>query len=272
MTQTIELTAAEMELINSQRRVEAELAAQKLVQAEIAFEKAKTDARNYVRQVCEKFTAHHAATEKYAMDLGANYSLVSTSKTESRIANKYDDNHNVIDSFEVSDTYPYSVIKHGDYTIIVNEHITWSKSKYYSKPTNQGYKMYVNGPGIDWKTSNRGYTNVKKVASLIDGAIAAEVAKLANAQKQKSAVEQVVAELAAQYPTAEITSKRDYYKTALGHNKSKYVDYDAVIVKFENGISVKYRVYGDKSLGRMGVEFPYVEPMALIDALSNVTF
>lgn len=271
MTQQIALTAAEVELINSQRAAAAALEAEKAAAAEVEFSKKKVAAQSRVSNACKKEEDRLVATENFAKELGSGYTVKTETRTMSEVVKKYDNNFNVIESQEITGTCPYSEIVYNSYTINVAEHISYSGSGWNSRTVNHGFKMYVKGPGIDYKTAQRPYKNPKTVAKIIKDAIEAEQAKVVHAQKQKSAIEEVVAELTAQYPTAEITAKQDYYTTNYG-NKPKYIDYNAVVINFENGISVKYRVYADKGMTRMGIEFPHAEAMDVIKALNSIKF
>ncbi len=82
----------------------------------------------------------------------------------------------------------------------------------------------------------------------------------------------MVRKVSAQFPTAEVTSGRNYRYNQYASRNRQYTEYDAVVVKLENGISMEYRVYADKSLERMKIEYPKASAVELINQLNNLKF
>lgn len=264
---TIELTPAELELIANQRQAEAELEAKKQEAIEVQFKKDKLAADNRLAKIIGEGNAQTEAAKEYAAALGSAYTLKTEMRTATEKAYKRDYNsRETLEEYVVTGEYSHAEIVRGGYTVKVIEHVSYSGYR-YSK--SHGHKMYVHGAGIDYKTQNRGYKNTKKVNELVNDTIEAIKAKKAHENKQKSAVEQVVAELSAQFPTATVVAGRDYRANV---SKRQYTEYDAITVKLENGITIKYQVHADKSLTKMSIEYPKVEATDLINALSNIKF
>jgi hypothetical protein len=135
--------------------------------------------------------------------------------------------------------------------------------------------MYVSGPGIDYKTSNRGYKNGKKVVELIEETIKARKADEDYKNKQKNAVETAVANLTEQFPTAKITFGRGCKFNAYGRSSDRYTEYDEIVVTLENGIQVNYRVYTNShgvELQRMDLKFPSHSAAELLFQLNEMKF
>ena len=267
---TMELTNAELEMIANQRQAEAELEAKKQEAVETLFSKEKLAADSRVAKIVGQGNAQVEAAKEFAATLGSGYTLKTEMRTASEKAYKRDYNsRETLEEYEVTEKYPFAEIVREGYTIKVAEHISYTGYR-YSK--SHGHKMYVHGTGIDYKTSNRGYKNAKKVNELINDTIEAIEAKKAHENKQKSAVEQVVAELSAQYPTATVAAGRDYRYNQYASRNRQYTEYDAVTVALENGITIKYQVYSDKTMSRMSIEYPRVETTDLLNALNNIKF
>jgi hypothetical protein len=57
----------------------------------------------------------------------------------------------------------------------------------------------------------------------------------------------------------------------LGYNKN-WITYEQLTVKFANGITIKYRVYSDGSLGRKDITFPVNTGWEIAEAMSKVEF
>lgn len=268
---TMELTNAELEMIANQRQAEADLEAKKQEAVETLFSKEKLAADSRVAKIAKEGNAQVEAAKEFAATLGSGYTLKTEMRTASEKAYKRDYNsREILEEYEATCEYPFAEIVRAGYTIRVQEHVSYAGWSRFGK--SHGYKMYVSGAGIDYKTSNRGYKNTKKVDELITETIESIEAKKAHENKQKSAVEQVVAELSAQFPTAEVTSGRNYRYNQYASRNRQYTEYDAVVVKLENGISMEYRVYADKSLERMKIEYPKASAVELINQLNTLKF
>ena len=162
-------------------------------------------------------------------------------------------------------------IKYGNYTICVEEQIVYS-SKWSTRGTSKGYKMYVSGPGIDWKEERRALGRVSTVKEKIKTAVDKIQAAENHKNAQKNALEKTVDRFKSEYPDAEVTTDRGWEK---GYGRNRYVGttYDMVRVKFANGCSIAYRVYADGSVSRVSFNLPATKDEAtFMKNLSQMKF
>jgi hypothetical protein len=261
---TIDLTPAELELIQVKRQQE-ELAAQEAaVQNQLAIEKeiarVKLQVEGYIKQEAQQVKA----AGEFALLMSSSGFHIDTRDLEAKVTYKSE----VVDTINYQGQVAY-MLKDG-YKIEVKEHIVYSKYSYRGR--SQGYKMYVSGPGIDYKTSNRGYKNTKKVVELIEDTIESIKAKELRANKQKNAIETTIAKLSQQFPGAQVIPSRGCKINPYGTPSNRYTEYDKIEVKLSNGVEIEYRVYEDGSLSRMGITFPKHETMELISMLNSLEF
>ena len=70
------------------------------------------------------------------------------------------------------------------------------------------------------------------------------------------------------YPDAMVTSEKSGERSW----KGRWEEYDMVTIKFANGITIKYRVFSDGSLGRKDITFPVKNGWELMDAMNCIQF
>ena len=261
---TIELTPAELELIQVKRQQE-ELAAQEAaVQNQLAIEKeidrVKLQVEGYIKQEAQQVKA----AGEFALQIPSSILHINTRDLEANASYKGE----VVDTIKYQEQVAYLTI--GEYKVSVKEHIVYSKFSY--RGSSRGYKMYVSGQGIDYKTENRGYKNTQKVVELIEETIQRREAQELHKNKQKNAVETAVANLIEQFPTAKIVAGRGYKFNHHASPSNRYTDYDAIDVTLENGIEIEYRVYSDGQLSRMDLRFPKHSTAELLSQLNNMKF
>jgi len=261
---TIELTPAELELIQVKRQQE-ELAAQEAaVQNQLAIEKeiarVNLQVEGYIKQEAQQVKA----AGEFALQMPSVGFHVDTRDLEAKATYKSE----VVDTIKYQEQVAY-MLKDG-YKISVREHIVYSR--YGGRGRSQGYKMYVTGPGIDYKTSNRGYKNTKKVIELIEDTIESIKAKELFIAKQKGAVESTVAKLTQEFPKAKVISSRGCKINPYGSPSNRYTEYDKVEVKLPNGVNIEYRVHSDGYMERLGITYPKHDTMELISMLNNLEF
>ena len=272
MKNVIELTAVELEMIEKNRQMQAELDAKKEAAVEAEFVKSKQSAMNAVAKKIAQGDAQVAAAAEFASALGSKY----TAKTEKyHIEEKaYKRDYNTHRADEESAVtfegeYSETLISRGEYKIRVIEHIVYGNYSRYG--SSKGYKMYVSGPGIDYKTSQRGYKNAKKVNELIEDIIEAQEAKRQYELKQKSAIVTVVENFKKEYPTANVFAEQGSSYNPY-NRRSPYTQFDQVTIALENGIIMKYRVYADCTLSMVGIEYPKMKATELISNLNTLKF
>ena len=263
---TIELTPAELELIQVKRQQE-ELAAQEAaVQNQLAIEKeiarVKLQVEGYIKQEAQQVKA----AGEFALQIPSSVLHIDTRDLEANASYKGE----VVDTIKYQEQVAYLTI--GEYKVSVKEHIVYSHSRYSYRGSSRGYKMYVSGQGIDYKTENRGYKNTQKVVELIQDTIEEIKAKEAHANKQKNAVATAIAELTQQFPNAIVKQERGYNTNYNASASNRYQEYDKLVVFLQNGIVIEYRVYESGQLSRLNITFPQHETMELISMLNNLEF
>ena len=261
---TIQLTPAELELIQVKRQQE-ELAAQEAaVQNQLAIEKeiarVKLQVEGYIKQEAQQVKA----AGEFALQIPSSKLHIDTREHVANVSYKGE----VVDTIKYQEQVAHLTI--GEHTVSVKEHIVYSKFSY--RGSSRGYKMYVSGPGIDYKTSNRGYKNTKKVIDLIADTIEALKAQELYKNKQRNAVQTAVANLTEQFPTARINSGRGCKINPYASASNRYTEYDEIVVVLENGIEVKYRVYENGELSRTHLRFPNTNATDLLSQLNEMNF
>ena len=261
---TIQLTPAELELIQVKRQQE-ELAAQEAtvknqlaIEQEIARVKLQVD--GYIKQEAQQVKA----AGEFALQIPSSVLRIDARDLKAEVTYSGE----LVDTIKYQEQVAYLAI--GDYKISVKEHMVYSKYSY--RGSSRGYKMYVSGQGIDYKTANRGYKNAKKVVELIEDTIEEIKAKEVHANKQKNAIQTAIAELTQQFPDATIKQERGYKINYHSSASNRYQEYDKLIVVLKNEIVIEYQVYSDGQLSRIGITFPKHETIELISMLNNMEF
>jgi len=168
MTQTLELTPAELEMIAVIR--EKDLVAKKEAEAKKALELEKSiEAKwDYIYRTKAKDQEQVAAARKYLLDFDTTqYSLdIKTWEETAQVMGDYIDKDNGFDRhIEWSEVFERqsAIISHkGGQKVKVDEQIVYSSS-WRSKGESKGYKMYICGPGIDYKQEGQALSRVKSV-------------------------------------------------------------------------------------------------------------
>ena len=260
----LELTPAELEMIRVKRE-QFELAKkEEEAKQAIQLEKDIKAKEEYITKTIAKDAEQIAAAKAYQAELGGMYAVqIKEWEEEVKVMGDYINREEGFDRHTLwSKTFTRQTawIVRGSYKIKVEEQITYSskwssRSKWYSHGTSQGYKMYISGPGLDWKQERRAYARVTKVNEVIKAAIDKIDYERKMAEAKKNAVQTTVDRFTAEYPDAEVTTDKGWES---GYGSRKYIStpYDIVRVKFANGCSISYRVYGDGSLLRLAFNLP----------------
>ena len=260
MTQTLELTPAELEMVALIREKEA--LAKKEAEAKKALElekdiKAKQDS---IAANKKKDQEQVAAARKYLLDFDATqYSLdIKTWNETAQVTGDYIDKENGFDRHILwSEVYERqaAIISHKDgQKVKVEEQIVYSSS-WRSRGESKGYKMYICGPGIEYKQEGQALSRVKSVMEKIKAANEGIESKRKHEENKKNALQVTVDRFKADYPEAEVTTDRGYER-AHGRSYADGTTYDMVRVKFVNGAQIAYRVYADGSLSRVSFNLP----------------
>jgi hypothetical protein len=277
MTQTLELTPAELEMVALIREKEA--LAKKEAEAKKALElekeiKAKQD---MIAANKKKDQEQIAAARKYLLDFDTTqYSLdIKTWNETAQVNGDYINKENGFDRHILwSEVYERqsAIISHKDgQKVKVDEQIVYSSS-WRSKGESKGYKMYICGPGIDYKQEGQALSRVKSVMEKIKAANEGIESRRKYEENKKNALQTTVDKFKAEYPDADVTTDRGYER-AHGRRYSDGTSYDMVRVKFVNGAQIAYKVYADGSLSRVSFNLPgYKDEAAFMKNLSQMKF
>jgi hypothetical protein len=277
MTQTLELTPAELEMIAVIR--EKELVAKKEAEAKKALElekeiQAKKDS---IAANKKKDQEQIAAARKYLLDFDTTqYSLdIKTWEETAQVMGDYIDKENGFDRHiewsEVFERQSATISHKAGQKVKVDEQLVYSSS-WRSKGVSKGYKMYICGPGVDYKQEGQALSRVKSVMEKIKAANEGIESRRKYEENKKNALQVTVDRFKAEYPDAEVTTDRGYER-AHGRTYSGGITYDMVRVKFVNGAQIAYRVYADGSLSRVSFNLPGAKDEAsFMKNLSQMNF
>lgn len=261
---TVNLTPAELEMIQLKRQQEELAAKEAAAKKQLAIENEIKRAQVQVEGYIKKDIQQNAAARDFAATVAGCKVVVETGKKQYNVTYGGE----TVKVFNYTETNVHLTLN--GYTIRVNEHIVYGKWSY--RGSSKGYKMYVSGPGIDYKTSNRGYKNGKKVVELIEETIEQRKAQELYKNKQKNAIETAVANLMVQFPTAKVVAGRGCKINPYASPSNRYTDYDKIDVTLENGIQVTYQVYPNGELSRMDLKFPSHNTAELLFQLNEMKF
>lgn len=270
-----ELTPAEQQLILLKRQ-EEELERQKQeVQKTLRTEQATLKGVSKIRELLTADQAQKEAAYAFLKELGTGWMPQVTNTPSSHEEFEYETvtrpdgkqgSEKVIlfhEDFTRSTTY----LTNGNFIIKVKPHYK-TEGKYCPKSVYQGYKMFLSGPGVDWKQENKplkdAKTANKKVQEYIDSQSSARQLII----KREAAVSKTVNDLLGKYPGADVQTYIEW-ETPKWEKRGSEVDY--VKLTLPNGITVKYKVYVDGSLSRRSLEFPRIEG-DLVEILSKIEF
>ena len=271
MTQTLELTTAELALIENARmqevlNLEAEaLRAAARLEKEIIDEEAaiRKEQNNNSNQVMAALTFH-----KQLEKLNPKYRLIQEDKEVIRQikGGSFNDKERpILKEFKYISTTCHITLDGTPFKIEVKKHFVYGNN-WSTRATDKGYKMNLIGGGFynERLLSNPKTLNQKIEDTLQDNKNRAE-AKL----KKASAVEYVFENLSNLYPDAEIMKGTEWLRNDWD-KKNRGEVIDIVGVKLANGIKMKFRVFSDKSLSRMEITFPVKDSYQLLGLMNGL--
>jgi len=265
------LTPAELELIKIKREQEALKAREAEAKKQKRFAEQIIKEQTRIAKLESTQNLQVAAAKRLAGELGADFTVKIQYSKNTAVVKDYDtDPATIVWSQEY--TLPSARIVHssGKYFVSVSEHVVYS-SRWDSRGTSKGFKMYVSGPEIDWTQERRAYTRTSKVKEVIKTALQTAQDKIDLELKKKSAVETTVQLMNEKYPKATVEVGYDFTKV-YGSKYQVGTKFDTVKVTLENGVAVKYRVYPDGQLGRLAIDFPKHDAWDLLDTLNQMNF
>ena len=267
MTLELELTAAELELIENKRKQDALEKEAELLKKEAKIQKAYLAAKYAIlKEQKENNDQVAAATEYHSqlVKLNPKYKLIIFSRELQRDIKDY-----FIYPAPILQTINYKIseshitLEDSPFKVEVKKHYTYNKWRSEDK----GYKMLLSGGGL---YNERMLTKAKsindKILSKIQSDKNAAEAKL----KKANAVEYVFENLSNLYPNAEIVKGTEWQRNIWDKNRGGET-IDIINIKLSNGIKIKYRVYPDRTMSRMEMIFPVKDSYQLLELMNGLT-
>lgn len=271
MTQTLELTTAELALIENARMQEVLNLEAEALRAAARLEKEIIDEEAAIRREQNNNNDQIIATKDYLkalVKINPNYKLVEQEREVIRQikgGNFNDKERPILKEFKYIITDCHITLDGTPFKIEVKKHFVYGNS-WSTRATDKGYKMNLIGGGFynERLLSNPKTLNQKIEDTLQDNKNQAE-AKL----KKASAVEYVFENLSNLYPDAEIMKGTEWLRNDWD-KKNRGEVIDIVGVKLANGIKMKFRVFSDKSLSRMEITFPVKDSYQLLGLMNGL--
>lgn len=268
MTSTLELTAAELELIENKRKQESLAKEAELLKKEAKLQKDIIEVNNYILKEQKENNEQVAAATEYhsqLVKLNPKYKLIVSERELQRSIKDYSTNPSTIlktINYKISEAH--IILENSPFKIEVSKHYTY-KDNYHSK--DKGYKMLLTGGGLyNERMVTKAKTINDKILIKIQSDKNAEELKL----KKQSAVESVFENLSNLYPNAEITKGTEWQRNNWGKYTSGEI-IDIINIKLSNGIKIKYKVYPDKTISRMEMLFPVKDNYQLLELMNSLT-
>jgi len=267
MTLALELTAAELELIENKRKQDAlEQEAAKL-KKEAKLQKETIEIQTSIlKEQKEANLQVAAATEYYnkLVKLDPKYKLEITEVKAKREIKDYSGTEAIVlKTFSYIIKKAQIILSDSPYYITVEKHFVYTGMSF--RGDDKGYKMELKGGGF---YSERKVSNPKTINDKIVNKRQAEInAKIAE-QKKASGLDTAYNNLVNKYPDATITKSTEWERNS--YEKKGGESINIITITLPNTISVKYKVYSDGSLGRKEIRYPSNKSFDLLDALSKI--
>jgi hypothetical protein len=262
MTQTLELTPSELALIENARKQELLAQEAKALKNAARIEEDIRIANQQIEKELGWCRAQLEATEKYYRELvklNPEYNVIVTPTINSKVIKdpgtfelRYSDKKTIK---EIEYTTTKAHIELGKYKITISQ--------------DSGYKMYLTGPHIPY--NNRGLKVSKTVNDKINSALESIKRDIEAKAKKLNAVDTCYNTLSELYPNATIEKGTEWMRNTWSKNISGE-NIDTIKIKLENGITVKYRIYMDGTMGRLETTFPTKSSLEVLEALSKCVF
>jgi hypothetical protein len=267
MNNTLELTSAELELIENKRKQDAlEQEAEKL-KKEARIQKESIEIQNSIlKEQKEANLQVAAATEYYnvLVKLNPKYKLeVTEYELKKEIKDYSGIEAIVIKTFNYTISKARIILSDSNYYITVEKHIVRDNMSF--RGTDKGYKMELKGGGF---YSERKVSNPKTINDKIVNKRQAEInAKIAE-QKKASGLDTAYNNLVNKYPLATIIKSSEWERSSYDKHGGESIN--IITITLPNTISIKYKVYSDGSLGRKEIRYPFKNNFDLLDTLNNI--
>ena len=267
MSLALELTAAELELIENKRKQDALEKEAELLKKEAKLQKETIEIQNSIlKEQKEAALQVQAATEYYnkLVKLDPKYKLeITEQKAKKEIKDYSGKEAIVIKRFDYIIKEAQIKLSDSPYYIIIKKHIVYSGMSY--RGTDKGYKMELRGNGF---YSERLVSNPKTINDKIVNKRQAEINEKVREQKKASNLDIAYDNFKNKYPDATITKSSEWERNS--YDKKGGESINIITITLPNTISVKYKVYADGSIVRKEIKWPSNKSFNLLDALNKM--
>ena len=269
MTQTLELTAAELELIENKRKQDILAEEAEKLKKEAKIQKESIEIQTSIlKEQKEANLQVLAATEYYnsLAKLNPKYKLIITEKETYRYIINYSADSKapdrIIKRFDYKLSEAHIILEGTPYNINVRKHIVYKSWR----SEDNGYKMELCGGGF---YIERLLTNTKTLNKKIEDKLESIENKKVAEQKKASSLDTAYDNLVNKYPEATITKSTEWERN-LYDRKTSGETINIITVTLLNKIKIKFKVYSDGTLGRKEVSYPFKNNFDLLDTLNNI--
>jgi len=272
MTQTLELTTAELALIENARMQEVLNLEAEALRAAARLEQDIIEEEAAIRKEQNSNNDQVIATKDYLKELqklNPNYKLVEEEKELTRqIKGEYlpdSTKRSILKEFKYIINQVHITLEGTPFKVDVKKHFVYG-SRWSTRATDKGYKMNLIGGGF---YNERLLSNPKTLNNKIEDKIQSDKDKEEAKIKKANALEYVSENLSNLYPDAIINTGREWLASKWDKSGGEYID--IVGVKLANGIKIKFRVFSDKSISRMEITFPVKDSYQLLELMNGLT-
>lgn len=270
---TLELTPAELKLIEITREKEALAKAEAAAKKAMQLEKDIQAHEAGIAKLLAEYKAQNQAANEYFKAFPKEAELMNLAKSrEFKLTGDYTNPENPSENNWEREVLWSKTVNYTDCQILfksnvvyVREHIVYSSS-WKSRGTNKGWKMSIN-------SDDKKYTRVSTVVTKIEDEIRVKEAAVKAVEAKKSALQNAVDKLTKEFPEAKIALDYAHGQTwSRGAMKTDWNDrFDVINVTLTNGIIVSYGVSGSGQLIRRSITMPKIQDeFELLNQLSNV--
>jgi hypothetical protein len=273
MTQTLELTAAELELIENKRKQEVLAQEAKALQDAARLEKEIIEIQNSILKEQKEANLQVAAATEYhsqLVKLNPKYKLIVSERELQRDIKDYSGTlcrteAIVIKRFDYTIKNAQIILSDSPFKVEVKKHMVYGGS-WNSRPTDNGYKMELYGGGF---YNERLLTNTKTLNKKIEDKLQAELNAKVAEQKKASSLDTAYDNLVSKYPEATICKSTEWERNSYD-KKASGETINIITVTLLNKIKIKFKVYSDGTLGRKEISYPFKNNLDLLDTLNNI--
>jgi len=269
MTQTLELTAAELELIENKRKQDILAEEAEKLKKEAKIQKESIEIQNSILKEQKEANLQVLAATEYYNSLAKLNPKYKLEVTERELKNEIKDYSGpeaiVIKRFDYKLSKAHIILSDSPFYVEVKKHLVYSDS-WSRRATDKGYKMELCGGGF---YNERFLTNTKTLNKKIEDKLESIENKKVAEQKKASSLDTAYDNLINKYPEATITKSTEWERN-LYDRKASGETINIITVTLLNKIKIKFKVYNDGTLGRKEVSYPFKNNFDLLDTLNNI--